>query len=71
LPSSTHHYSDFAVTLYPFICTIVAGDITLHEHAALRWISPEKLYSLDWAEADFAIIDSYLAGLRGRRHETH
>jgi 8-oxo-dGTP diphosphatase len=66
LPSSTYHYSDFSVTLYPVICTIISGKIALIEHAAVIWLPPEELYSLDWAEADFAVIDSYLARLRGR-----
>ena len=65
LPSSTHRYPDFSVTLYPFVCTIVSGKITLHEHATAIWLASETLNSLDWLEADFAIIDSYLAGLRG------
>jgi 8-oxo-dGTP diphosphatase len=70
LPSSTHHYTDFSVTLYPLICTIVSGEIILKEHTAMRWLPPEDLRSLDWAEADFPVIDSYLARLRGRLSAT-
>jgi 8-oxo-dGTP diphosphatase len=66
LPSHTHRYADFSVTLYPFVCIIVSGNITLHEHAAVNWLTPETLNSLDWLEADFVVIDSYLAGLRSR-----
>jgi 8-oxo-dGTP diphosphatase len=69
LPPSTHHYADFSVTLYPLICTIVSGKISLNEHAAVKWLSPEDLYSLDWAEADFPVLDSYLARLRDRHHK--
>ena len=61
LPPSTHCYPDFSVTLYPIVCFIVSGEITLVEHAAISWLPPERLNSLDWAEADFPIIDAYLA----------
>jgi 8-oxo-dGTP diphosphatase len=67
LPLCTHHYSDFSVTLHPVICVIVSGEIALYEHTAIRWLPPEELYDLDWAEADFAVIDSYFARLRGGR----
>jgi 8-oxo-dGTP diphosphatase len=62
LATHTHHYSAFTVTLYPFVCTIQSGAITLHEHAAISWLSPDLLPELDWAEADLPVIESYLAG---------
>ena len=31
LPPNTHTYESFEVTLYPHICSIVSGEITLHE----------------------------------------
>jgi 8-oxo-dGTP diphosphatase len=69
LAPTTHHYRAFTITLYPFRCRIVAGDITLHEHAALVWLPPAELHALDWAEADLLVIDQYRrsAGLPGGR----
>ncbi len=61
LPASTHHYPNFAVTLYPFVCSIASGEIILHEHAAIDWLAPEELHTLDWAEADVPVIEAYLA----------
>jgi 8-oxo-dGTP diphosphatase len=61
LPASTHQYPTFAVTLHPFICSIEAGEIVLHEHAAIAWLPPERLHTLDWAAADLPVIESYLA----------
>ena len=55
----THHYPTFSITLYPFICTIVSGEITLHEHVACAWMPPETLHTLDWAEADMPVIETY------------
>jgi 8-oxo-dGTP diphosphatase len=57
----THRYDGFIVTLYPFVCAIRSGEITLHEHEAFIWLSPEDLLTLDWAEADFPVIEGYLA----------
>jgi 8-oxo-dGTP diphosphatase len=59
LSSVSHDYTDFSVTLYPFICAIVSGEITLHEHKTLLWLSPHELWSLDWVAADFPIISAY------------
>lgn len=62
LPAGTHHYAEFSVTLHPVVCTIVSGEIVLNEHAAIKWLPPGELRDLDWAEADFPIIDCYLGG---------
>jgi 8-oxo-dGTP diphosphatase len=61
LPTTTHHYPTFSVTLHPFVCSIDSGKIVLHEHAAITWLPPEKLHALDWADADIPVIESYLA----------
>jgi 8-oxo-dGTP diphosphatase len=66
LPVSTHQYPMFAITLHPFICSLKTKEIILHEHADLAWLPPGELYSLDWAEADLPIVDSYLLVCRGR-----
>jgi len=59
LSVSTYRYPTFSVTLYPFICKIISGEIVLHEHAAMSWLSPEELQNLDWAEADGPVIKEY------------
>ncbi len=60
LQTTTHHYPSFTITLYPFVCAIRSGEITLHEHAACAWMAPEELASLDWAEADYPVLESYI-----------
>jgi 8-oxo-dGTP diphosphatase len=61
LSPCTHRYPSFTITLYPFICIIDSGEITLYEHAAIAWLPREELHILDWAEADVPVIESYLA----------
>lgn len=64
LPSTTHDYPTFSVTLYPFVCSIESGEIVLHEHATVTWLPPDDLHTLDWAEADLPVIESYRAERR-------
>ena len=56
----SHDYPDFSVTLHPFICTIISGEIILRDHEAMRWLTPQELLTLDWVTADFPIIREYL-----------
>ena len=60
LVSQTHHYPDFIVTLYPFVCQLATAEIELLEHAAMRWLGPAEIMSLDWAAADLPVIEDYL-----------
>lgn len=66
LPTTTHSYETFTVTLYPFVCTPGDGIMTLHEHRAVAWLRPEQMLTLDWAEADLPIIAGYLATRESR-----
>jgi len=59
LPPVTHQYPAFSITLFPFFATIVSGDIILHEHAAMAWLSPSDLTTLDWTETDLKFILAY------------
>ncbi len=59
LPLLTHRYDTFTVTLYPFICTLKSEQITLHEHAAIVWLPPDRLHTLDWLEADLPVLEAY------------
>ena len=65
LPPNNHDYPSFAITLHPFICEIDSGEITLHEHAAINWLSPSEMLTLDWADADIPIVQGVAALLSG------
>lgn len=66
LPPVQHRYDEFAIELIPFVCTLAAGNLVLHEHRALAWLSPRELNDLDWPAADIPVIASYLAFLEGK-----
>ena len=56
LSPSIYQYGTKTIRLIPFVCRIVAGQITLHEHQEYRWLKPDELLSLDWAEADLPVV---------------
>ncbi len=61
LNSNTHQYSETKIIkLIPFICELTGGEIKLTEHANFLWLSNSELVNLDWAEADFPILNEYL-----------
>lgn len=60
---STHRYSDFTITLHPFVCEIVAGELVINEHRAVAWLKPEELPVLNWTEADMAVEAAYRRSL--------
>ncbi|MHC1730024.1 MAG: (deoxy)nucleoside triphosphate pyrophosphohydrolase [Syntrophobacteraceae bacterium] len=61
LPAHTHDYTDFSVTLHPYVCAQASGEIVLRVHADALWLPPRKLLSLDWAAATVPVIEAYLA----------
>lgn len=64
LPPNTHDYHEARVTLYPFLCRIESGAISLSEHSEVAWLNPDKLITLDWAEADVPIAKNYIMELQ-------
>ena len=65
LQSVSYQYPEFEITLYPFICSIITGEIKLHEHETMAWRIPGELHALDWAEADLPVLDEYQRMKRG------
>jgi 8-oxo-dGTP diphosphatase len=59
LPSSSHDYPEFSITLHPWRCRIAVGTVTLHEHADARWLSEAELLSVDWAAADLPVLEAW------------
>ncbi len=57
LNPSEHHYPEKSIRLIPFNCAIVEGEISLLEHAELKWLDKDALRSLDWAAADRKLIE--------------
>ncbi len=56
LETIVHHYPDFSLRLYPFICQYVGGNLETREHAQVKWESLANLKAYDWAEADVPVV---------------
>jgi 8-oxo-dGTP diphosphatase len=63
LPPSLHHYERLSVQMLPFVARLAenVGEPHAAEHAALRWVPPDQLTTLDLAEADLPVVQAYLA----------
>ncbi len=56
-----HHYADFSLRLYPFICTYESGELKAREHAVVKWESIGNLLGYDWAEADVPVVEELVS----------
>lgn len=52
-----YDYPQFHLTMHCFLCRVESGRLELKEHEAARWLTKEKLGSVDWLPADLQIID--------------
>ena len=60
LPPSSYAYPHLHVRLHPFVCRVSRGRIKPAEHHAIKWTGQDRLPALEWAEADVAVVQSYL-----------
>ena len=52
-----YDYPTFHLSMDCFWCQIVSGDLVLKEHEAAKWLTKEKLDSVDWLPADITLIE--------------
>lgn len=62
-----HSYPDFRITLRAYLCPTSHKDFHLKEHIAFRWTEVDQLSSLDWAEADKAVVEAVIRHFSGKR----
>jgi len=55
-----HHYADFSLQLYPFVCSLQSGEVKALEHAQAIWVAIDQLLDYDWADADLPIVSEYI-----------
>ena len=51
------------ICLIPYVSELLTTPIVLTEHAQYKWVSIKNLHTLDWAEADLGVIETYLEHL--------
>ena len=52
-----YDYPNFHLSMDCLWCEILQGKLELKEHESARWLSKEKLYSVDWLPADIGLIE--------------
>lgn len=52
----SHSYPGKVVKLFPWLCRWENGELILHEHHAVKWVSPEELFGLNLLEADRRLL---------------
>ena len=67
LTPSLFSYPTFNIELIPFTSNYVSGELKLKEHHQYLLLDKFELDSLDWAEADVAIVEEVM----GRQFKTH
>ena len=60
LTAVEHHYPEFSLCLYPFLCKWTGGSLAIAEHAQAIWVSHDELKNYDWAEADAPVVREIL-----------
>jgi mutator protein MutT len=57
LMESIHDYGDKHICLLAYEVKHVSGEFRLNDHEEIRWVLPEEMQSLDFAEADIPIVN--------------
>ena len=54
--AARHDYPDFSITLNAYLCEPPPDGFVLSEHVDYVWLGAKELRSVDWAEADLAVV---------------
>lgn len=57
ITTTSYDYDFGVVNLTTFYCRLVAGEPRTSEHAAISWLHPRDLPSIEWAPADIPAVD--------------
>ncbi len=52
-----YDYPTFHLSMDCFWCEILKGNLVLKEHEAARWLTKEKMNSVEWLPADITIVE--------------
>ena len=59
-----YDYPTFHLSMDCFWCEIIKGDLVLKEHEAAKWLTKEKMDSVEWLLADITIVGKIKEALR-------
>ena len=61
--TNQHDYGEKQIMLSAYLCSWSEGELTLNDHDAIKWCTPNELLSLDWAPADIPIAQALVAAM--------
>ena len=64
LETVEYDYPEFHLSMDCFFCVIRSGELVLKEHEAAKWLTAEKLDSVDWLPADQGLVEGIREHLR-------
>ena len=53
-------YPEFHLTMHCYWCRVKSGKLTLKEHEAAKWLSIDKLDTVNWLPADREVVNEVL-----------
>lgn len=56
ITTTAHEYEFGTVNLTTFYCRLISGTPKTTEHAAIRWLRPADLTTIEWAPADVPAV---------------
>ena len=59
-----YDYPTFHLSMDCFWCEIIKGDLVLKEHEDAKWLTKEKMDSVEWLPADITIVGKIKDALR-------
>lgn len=57
LCTTEYDYPSFHLTMHCYLCTIEKGEMELREHKSARWLTAERLNTVEWLPADKEVIE--------------
>lgn len=52
-----YDYPAFHLVMHCYFCKLASGHLTLLEHEAARWLSPQELDAVEWLPADKVVVE--------------
>ncbi len=50
-----HDYPDFHLSMQLYKCVLISKNLKQNVHKGIKWLAPEEILNLDWAEADLPV----------------
>ena len=57
---TTYEYPDFSVTMHVFKCKVNSKEFKMNVHHDFKWLTIDKINTLDWAPADVPVVEKLL-----------